>query len=156
MTNSSTMERDDIHIAFGYNHFAGFVRCLTRGGKIVERAALLKNISFRRIQIFGTCLAESPTAEGNNSVLPVGDRKDDTIAEEIIGVRSIFGPPEQADFEQLRFGKVTRQHIAVYPDGPAPYFTLHGLGRHGALLEQWRHIKTKASDAVTVSFKLHM
>jgi alkyldihydroxyacetonephosphate synthase len=47
-----------------------------------------------------------------------------------------------------RPGIVTCRFTHVYPDGPAPYFTLHGLGRHGALLDQWRHIKTKASDAV--------
>ncbi len=45
-------------------------------------------------------------------------------------------------------GIVTCRFTHVYPDGPAPYFTLHGLGRHGALLDQWRHIKTQAADAV--------
>ena len=34
------------------------------------------------------------------------------------------------------------------PDGPAPYFTFHALGRPGALLEPWRHIKQAASDAL--------
>ena len=47
-----------------------------------------------------------------------------------------------------RPGVVTCRFTHVYPDGPAPYFTFHGLGRHGALPEQWRHIKTAASDAV--------
>ncbi len=47
-----------------------------------------------------------------------------------------------------RPGIVTCRFTHVYPDGPAPYFTLHGLGRHGALLDQWRHIKTQAADAV--------
>jgi alkyldihydroxyacetonephosphate synthase len=47
-----------------------------------------------------------------------------------------------------RPGVVTCRFTHVYPDGPAPYFTFHGQGRHGALLEQWRHIKTQASDAV--------
>ena len=47
-----------------------------------------------------------------------------------------------------RPGLVTCRFTHVYPDGPAPYFTFHGLGRHGALPEQWRHIKTAASDAV--------
>jgi alkyldihydroxyacetonephosphate synthase len=45
-------------------------------------------------------------------------------------------------------GEVTCRFTHVYPDGPAPYFTFHGLGRHGALLEQWRAIKTAASDAL--------
>jgi alkyldihydroxyacetonephosphate synthase len=45
-------------------------------------------------------------------------------------------------------GEVTCRFTHVYPDGPAPYFTFHALGRHGALLEQWRAIKTAASDAL--------
>ena len=45
-------------------------------------------------------------------------------------------------------GQVTCRFTHVYPDGPAPYFTFHALGRHGALLEQWRAIKTAASDAL--------
>ena len=36
----------------------------------------------------------------------------------------------------------------VYPDGPAPYYTFHARGTPGRLLEQWRHIKTRASDAL--------
>ena len=45
-------------------------------------------------------------------------------------------------------GIVTCRFTHVYADGPAAYYTLHARGRHGGLLEQWRHIKTQASDAV--------
>lgn len=45
-------------------------------------------------------------------------------------------------------GEVTCRVTHVYPDGPAPYFSFHALGRHGALLEQWHTIKTAASDAL--------
>jgi alkyldihydroxyacetonephosphate synthase len=45
-------------------------------------------------------------------------------------------------------GQVTCRFTHVYPDGPAPYFTFHALGRHGALLEQWQAIKNAASDAL--------
>ncbi len=45
-------------------------------------------------------------------------------------------------------GEVTCRFTHVYPDGPAPYFTFHALGRHGALLEQWQAIKDAASDAL--------
>ena len=45
-------------------------------------------------------------------------------------------------------GLVTCRFTHIYPDGPAPYFTFHAKGRRGALLEQWRHIKEKASDAL--------
>jgi alkyldihydroxyacetonephosphate synthase len=45
-------------------------------------------------------------------------------------------------------GLVTCRFTHVYPDGPAPYFSFHAAGREGALLEQWRQIKDRASDAV--------
>jgi alkyldihydroxyacetonephosphate synthase len=36
----------------------------------------------------------------------------------------------------------------VYPDGPAPYFTVVEPARRGQELEQWDEIKARASDAV--------
>jgi alkyldihydroxyacetonephosphate synthase len=45
-------------------------------------------------------------------------------------------------------GQVTCRFTHVYPDGPAPYFTFHALGRHGDLLAQWWAIKSAASDAL--------
>lgn len=45
-------------------------------------------------------------------------------------------------------GEVTCRFTHVYPDGPAPYFSFHALGRHGALLDQWQAIKNAASDAL--------
>ncbi len=45
-------------------------------------------------------------------------------------------------------GYVSTRFTHVYPDGPAPYYTFIGLGRHGALLEQWGELKRRASDAV--------
>jgi alkyldihydroxyacetonephosphate synthase len=47
-----------------------------------------------------------------------------------------------------RPGEVTCRFTHAYPDGPAPYFSFHALGRHGALLEQWQHIKNAAGDAI--------
>jgi alkyldihydroxyacetonephosphate synthase len=43
---------------------------------------------------------------------------------------------------------VTCRLTHVYPDGPAPYFSFHALGRHGELIGQWRAIKAAASDAL--------
>jgi len=45
-------------------------------------------------------------------------------------------------------GMVSCRFTHIYPDGPAPYFSFHAKGRHGALIEQWRAIKEKALDAV--------
>jgi alkyldihydroxyacetonephosphate synthase len=36
----------------------------------------------------------------------------------------------------------------VYPDGPAPYFTILAPARRGGELEQWDAIKAAASNAV--------
>jgi len=47
-----------------------------------------------------------------------------------------------------RAGQVTCRFTHAYPDGPAPYFSFHALGRHGALLEQWQAIKNAAGDAL--------
>jgi len=50
-----------------------------------------------------------------------------------------------------RPGQVTCRFTHVYPDGPAPYFTFHALGRHGRLIEQWQAIKAAASDQLIAS-----
>ncbi len=47
-----------------------------------------------------------------------------------------------------RPGQVTCRFTHAYPDGPAPYFSFHALGRHGALEAQWRAIKSAAGDAL--------
>ena len=45
-------------------------------------------------------------------------------------------------------GIVTCRFTHVYPDGPAPYYSFRAMGDRTRLLEQWREIKTAASDAV--------
>jgi alkyldihydroxyacetonephosphate synthase len=45
-------------------------------------------------------------------------------------------------------GSVTCRFTHVYPDGPAPYYTILAPARPGAELEQWSAIKEAASDAV--------
>jgi alkyldihydroxyacetonephosphate synthase len=47
-----------------------------------------------------------------------------------------------------RPGEVTCRLTHIYPDGPAPYFSFHALGRHGSLLKQWQSIKDAASDTL--------
>jgi alkyldihydroxyacetonephosphate synthase len=61
----------------------------------------------------------------------------------------VKGATERAIREATgRMGQVTCRVTHVYPDGPAPYFSFHALGRHGELIRQWRLIKTAASDAL--------
>lgn len=45
-------------------------------------------------------------------------------------------------------GLVTCRFTHIYPDGPAPYFTVVAPGRPGAQLEQWAAIKEAASEAI--------
>jgi alkyldihydroxyacetonephosphate synthase len=45
-------------------------------------------------------------------------------------------------------GTVSCRFTHVYPDGPAPYFTVLAPARRGEELEQWAAIKRAASDAV--------
>ena len=43
---------------------------------------------------------------------------------------------------------VTCRFTHVYPDGPAPYFTVMAVGREPDQLAQWQAIKRAASDAL--------
>jgi alkyldihydroxyacetonephosphate synthase len=45
-------------------------------------------------------------------------------------------------------GSVTCRFTHVYPDGPAPYFTVLAPGRRGSEIEQWDEIKAAASEAI--------
>ena len=45
-------------------------------------------------------------------------------------------------------GTVTRRFTHVYPDGPAPYYTVLAPARRGEELAQWAEVKRAAGDAV--------
>jgi alkyldihydroxyacetonephosphate synthase len=45
-------------------------------------------------------------------------------------------------------GRVTCRFTHVYPDGPAPYYTVLAPARPGGQLEQWAEIKAAASEAL--------
>jgi alkyldihydroxyacetonephosphate synthase len=45
-------------------------------------------------------------------------------------------------------GRITCRFTHVYPDGPAPYYTLLAPARRGAEREQWRAVKTAVCDAM--------
>lgn len=50
--------------------------------------------------------------------------------------------------EQCGFGLVTCRFTHIYPDGPAPYFTVIAPGKTGRQLEQWDAIKAAVSQAI--------
>jgi alkyldihydroxyacetonephosphate synthase len=62
--------------------------------------------------------------------------------------RRVTEAAESAVREVCGQGWVTCRLTHVYPDGPAPYFTVLAPARRGAEVEQWAEIKRAASDAV--------
>jgi alkyldihydroxyacetonephosphate synthase len=55
---------------------------------------------------------------------------------------------QQAVTRACGTGWVTCRFTHVYPDGPAPYFSVIAAGRRGSELEQWAEIKAAASDVL--------
>ncbi|MDT0274442.1 FAD-binding oxidoreductase [Blastococcus goldschmidtiae] len=46
-------------------------------------------------------------------------------------------------------GRVSCRFTHVYPDGPAPYFTVVGVGRPGSEVAMWDDVKTAAMEVLT-------
>jgi alkyldihydroxyacetonephosphate synthase len=69
----------------------------------------------------------------------------DRLESFVAGVRA---RTEDALREVCGGGTVTCRFTHVYPDGPAPYFTILAPANRGAELEQWDAVKGAASDAV--------
>jgi alkyldihydroxyacetonephosphate synthase len=61
---------------------------------------------------------------------------------------SVTASASDAVREVCGAGSVTCRFTHVYPDGPAPYYTILAPAAQGAELEQWAEIKRAASDAV--------
>ncbi len=55
---------------------------------------------------------------------------------------------QEAIHKHCGVGTVTCRFTHVYPDGPAPYFTVIAKGKKGKQLEQWDAIKKAASQAI--------
>jgi alkyldihydroxyacetonephosphate synthase len=62
--------------------------------------------------------------------------------------RGVLDRTKAAVEEVCGGGVVTCRFTHVYPDGPAPYFTVMAPARVGGELEQWADIKRAASEAV--------
>ena len=63
-------------------------------------------------------------------------------------VADVRARTEEALREVCGGGRVTCRFTHVYPDGPAPYFTILAPANRGAELEQWDTVKGAASDAI--------
>ena len=62
--------------------------------------------------------------------------------------RQAIDATERAVAETCGGGRVMCRLTHVYPDGPAPYFTVLAPARRGSELEQWDAIKAAASEAI--------
>jgi alkyldihydroxyacetonephosphate synthase len=62
--------------------------------------------------------------------------------------KSVLERTRAAVREVCGTGSVTCRFTHVYPDGPAPYYTILAPARRGGELEQWAAIKRAAGDAV--------
>jgi alkyldihydroxyacetonephosphate synthase len=60
----------------------------------------------------------------------------------------VLGATRRAVTEACGAGAVSCRFAYVYPDGPAPYYSVYAPGRPGAELEQWDEIKHAASEAI--------
>jgi alkyldihydroxyacetonephosphate synthase len=60
----------------------------------------------------------------------------------------VRGAAEEAVREVCGSGRVFCRFTHVYPDGPAPYFTVLAPAQRGEEVEQWWSIKRAVSDAV--------
>lgn len=65
--------------------------------------------------------------------------------------KNVLHAAESALKEQCGHGVVTWRFTHVYPDGPAPYYTVIGQGKRGREIEQWDAIKQAASEAIFVN-----
>jgi alkyldihydroxyacetonephosphate synthase len=61
---------------------------------------------------------------------------------------SVLSKATRAVHEVCGAGSVTCRFTHVYPDGPAPYYTILAPARRGDELDQWAQIKQIASDEV--------
>jgi len=60
----------------------------------------------------------------------------------------VLGDVQAAVREVCGEGTITCRFTHVYPDGPAPYYTILAPARRGGELEQWAQVKRAASEAV--------
>jgi alkyldihydroxyacetonephosphate synthase len=62
--------------------------------------------------------------------------------------RGVLAATEEAVRRVCGAGTVTCRFTHVYPDGPAPYYTIVAPARRGDELEQWAEVKSAASEAL--------
>src|SRR3546814_3786149 len=75
--SSDVCSSDLVHIAFDHEHAAGLAGSGRGAIELVERAALVEQRGFGRIQIFGLAVADDAAAERDHAAARVADRDQD-------------------------------------------------------------------------------
>src|SRR5688572_12379915 len=76
------------------------------------------------------------------------DRFPDFHAEVMEAARKAVAAATDAPAEGPGAARISCRFTHVYPDGPAPYYTVLAPARRGAEVEQWDEIKAAVSEAV--------
>ena len=129
--------------------------CREHGGKVPDDAV--------RTRTDGEASREGPGGTWRNSFVGAAYTRDALVASSVISetfetsitwerfagfharVREVV---EEAIARVCGAGILTCRFTHIYPDGPAPYYTILAPSRPGAELEHWAEIKQAAADAV--------
>jgi alkyldihydroxyacetonephosphate synthase len=76
------------------------------------------------------------------------DRFPDFHAEVMEAARRAVAEASGSEAEGKGSPRISCRFTHVYPDGPAPYFTVLAQARRGGEVEQWDEIKAAVSDVV--------
>jgi alkyldihydroxyacetonephosphate synthase len=129
--------------------------CADHGGKFSERTA--------RSESGGATGEDRPDASWRGSFLREPYMRDTLVAAGVIAEtfetaitwdrfelfhEVVMTATQQAVRSICGNGRVGWRFTHVYPDGPAPYFTVLAQARRGSELEQWDEIKAAASESI--------
>ena len=85
-------QRDDIHVAFCDDERCSLASGFSGGAVVVKTAAFVKELGFRRVQVFRVVTwVHRATTEGNCSATSVADREHDAVSEGVVGARALVG-----------------------------------------------------------------
>ena len=95
-------ERHHVHIAFGHEHVAGVANRVAGLEQAVELTALVEDLGFGGIQVFGLVVAQHASAKANAFALDVADREHHAVAEAVVALVVLLIHDHQAAFLQQR------------------------------------------------------
>ena len=117
-----TVQRNDIHVAFGHQQRLALARRGARLFHVVEAAALVKKLRLGRVEVFGIVIrVHRPPAKGNRPPARVPDREHDAAPEGVIGFAPVAGWFSQASRQDHLIG-----NVLAFQRIPKPLPTVRG------------------------------